>query len=292
MERTQPLPRRARLLERHDLADDRDDVGLGLQVVEEGLGKSAIVSPSAPRSSRRCPPSFSGAGETPSDQRMLAEEASAARRAAGRCRGRGRRAAAARRPAAQSSRNFSARSSASSTVAPITTSSRSGGERVQVRPVDGVPASAFAVPALLTGAARSRLPGLPQVGQRARASACRGFRLRRACRRRRARCLRRRRSRRTRVWPTSGGSSSAPSPASPASPASVERVADRAERGARLARAGRRRRPSTAPARAERACSAWSASASACCFRLADDCGRLRRALRAASRSAGRRAAA
>src|SRR5690606_19834150 len=62
MERTEPLPRRAGLPERRDLADDRHHVGLRLEVLDERLRKqthslsSTMVAPP--------PPSRSGAGET------------------------------------------------------------------------------------------------------------------------------------------------------------------------------------------------------------------------------------
>jgi hypothetical protein len=36
MERAQPLERRPGLPQRHDLADDRDDVGLGFEIIDEG----------------------------------------------------------------------------------------------------------------------------------------------------------------------------------------------------------------------------------------------------------------
>ena len=265
VERTQSLPRRARLLERHDVADDRDDVGLGLQVVEEGLGKerhavslfsSTIVAPS--------PPSLSGAGVDGRDERMLAEERRAARRAAGRCRGRARCAAAVRRRAAPSSRNFSARAIASSTVDADDARARRDGRRTaSMIPGCRISRAAFrASRRSVVLAVRACRRATPQVAAAARACACRGSRRRRACRRRRGRCLRRRTARRTRAGRSPAATSSArPSQASGATPSSDAPIAPSA------ARASARRSPtspveSTGP-RARACRSACPASASA-----------------------------
>src|SRR6186997_2851819 len=63
MKRTQALPRRTHFLQGHHVADERHDVRLALQVVEERLGEkrhqslsSTMVAPS--------PPSLGPAGET------------------------------------------------------------------------------------------------------------------------------------------------------------------------------------------------------------------------------------
>ena len=44
MKRAESLPGRAGLLQRHHVADERDDVRLRLQVVEEGLGKQSAIA--------------------------------------------------------------------------------------------------------------------------------------------------------------------------------------------------------------------------------------------------------
>ena len=188
MERTESLPRVPHLLQRHDVADERDDVRLRFQVVDEGLGEkghqsfsSTIVAPS--------PPSLSAAGATLATSgcdRTNDRNASRSRPVPWPCTMRSRRSSAT----IASSRSLL---DAGHRVVDGRTDEHEVarvGRRAELDVVDAAGTRVFRAPtpARLGG---TRLSLAFEAPTAARACACREPRLPRTCRGFRGRCLRR-----------------------------------------------------------------------------------------------------